>query len=98
MVDRGVFGPLLLGVVLAIMSDVRRHHGSALQRHVADKRAWARRDLPFSYQRAVLLGAARRAGQPKLVASLDKHLPGVCLTQTDRVLNHRLEDRLEFEV
>jgi hypothetical protein len=71
---------LLLGVVLAIIGDVRRHHGSALKRHPADNCAWAWRDLPLPDQRPVLLGAARGTGQPKVVSFLDKHLPGVCLT------------------
>jgi hypothetical protein len=74
--------PCAANVVASPISpgDVRRHYGSALKRHPADNCAWAWRDLPLPDQRAVLLGAARGTGQPKVVAFLDKHLPGVCLT------------------
>ena len=33
-----------------------------------------------------------------MVALLDKNLPGISLTQTNRLLDYRLEDRLELEV
>ena len=89
---------LLFGVVLGIVGDVRRHHRPTLERDAADERAGAKWQFTLCDHGSVLVGAAQGAREPEVVAFVDEDLPSFGPTKPDRVLEHRLEDRLELEV